>query len=321
MEDNSRIDISVVVPLYNEEESLAELHEWIVRVMGENGFSYEIVFVDDGSSDGSWEAVCRLKVRDPHVRGIRFRRNYGKSAALYCGFEAARGEVVITMDADLQDSPDEIPELYRMVAEQGYDLVSGWKKKRYDPLGKTLPSKFFNATARLASGIRLHDFNCGLKAYRRKVVKSIEVYGEMHRFIPVLAKQAGFRRIGEKVVRHRARKYGVSKFGWERMIKGYLDLITVMFMTRFGKSPMYFFGGLGTLMFLLGGATAVYLIAEKLYKQAHGLLVRSVTDQPLFYIALAAALAGVQFFLAGFLGELIGRNSGDRNRYLIDERI
>ena len=237
MEDNSRIDISVVVPLYNEEESLAELHEWIVRVMGENGFSYEIVFVDDGSSDGSWEAVCRLKVRDPHVRGIRFRRNYGKSAALYCGFEAARGEVVITMDADLQDSPDEIPELYRMVTEQGYDLVSGWKKKRYDPLGKTLPSKFFNATARLASGIRLHDFNCGLKAYRRKVVKSIEVYGEMHRFIPVLAKQAGFRRIGEKVVRHRARKYGVSKFGWERMIKGYLDLITVMFMTRFGKSP------------------------------------------------------------------------------------
>ena len=225
------------------------------------------------------------------------------------------------MDADLQDSPDEIPELYRMVTEQGYDLVSGWKKKRYDPLGKTLPSKFFNATARLASGIRLHDFNCGLKAYRRKVVKSIEVYGEMHRFIPVLAKQAGFRRIGEKVVRHRARKYGVSKFGWERMIKGYLDLITVMFMTRFGKSPMYFFGGLGTLMFLLGGATAVYLIAEKLYKQAHGLLVRGVTDQPLFYIALAAALAGVQFFLAGFLGELIGRNSGDRNRYLIDERI
>ena len=321
MEDNSRIDISVVVPLYNEEESLAELHEWIVRVMGENGFSYEIVFVDDGSSDGSWEAVCRLKVRDPHVRGIRFRRNYGKSAALYCGFEAARGEVVITMDADLQDSPDEIPELYRMVAEQGYDLVSGWKKKRYDPLGKTLPSKFFNATARLASGIRLHDFNCGLKAYRRKVVKSIEVYGEMHRFIPVLAKQAGFRRIGEKVVRHRARKYGVSKFGWERMIKGYLDLITVMFMTRFGKSPMYFFGGLGTLMFLLGGATAVYLIAEKLYKHAQGLLVRGVTDQPLFYIALAAALAGVQFFLAGFLGELIGRSSGDRNRYLIDERI
>ena len=321
MEDNSRIDISVVVPLYNEEESLAELHEWIVRVMGENGFSYEIVFVDDGSSDGSWEAVCRLKVCDPHVRGIRFRRNYGKSAALYCGFEAARGEVVITMDADLQDSPDEIPELYRMVAEQGYDLVSGWKKKRYDPLDKTLPSKFFNATARLASGIRLHDFNCGLKAYRRKVVKSIEVYGEMHRFIPVLAKQAGFRRIGEKVVRHRARKYGVSKFGWERMIKGYLDLITVMFMTRFGKSPMYFFGGLGTLMFLLGGATAVYLIAEKLYKQAHGLLVRGVTDQPLFYIALAAALAGVQFFLAGFLGELIGRSSGDRNRYLIDERI
>ena len=316
-----RLDISVVVPLYNEAESLPELAEWVDRVMRENGFSYEMILIDDGSSDGSWEVVEGLKERYPAVRGIGFARNYGKSAALYCGFAAAEGEVVITMDADLQDSPDEIPELYRMVAEQGYDLVSGWKKKRYDPLGKTLPSKFFNATARLASGIRLHDFNCGLKAYRRKVVKSIEVYGEMHRFIPVLAKQAGFRRIGEKVVRHRVRKYGVSKFGWERMIKGYLDLITVMFMTRFGKSPMYFFGGLGTLMFLLGGATAVYLIAEKLYKQAHGLLVRGVTDQPLFYIALAAALAGVQSFLAGFLGELIGRSSGDRNRYLIDERI
>lgn len=225
------------------------------------------------------------------------------------------------MDADLQDSPDEIPELYRMVAEEGYDLVSGWKKKRYDPLGKTIPSKFFNATARFATGIRLHDFNCGLKAYRNKVVKSIEVYGEMHRFIPVLAKQAGFSRIGEKVVHHRARKYGVSKFGWERMIKGYLDLITVMFMSRFGKSPMYLFGGMGTLMFLVGGATTVWLIAEKLWKQAHGLAVRGVTDQPLFYIAIVAVILGVQLFLAGFLGELIGRGSSDRNRYLIDERI
>ena len=321
MEDNSRIDISVVVPLYNEEESLAELHEWIVRVMGENGFSYEIVFVDDGSSDGSWEAVCRLKVRDPHVRGIRFRRNYGKSAALYCGFEAARGEVVITMDADLQDSPDEIPELYRMVTEQGYDLVSGWKKKRYDPLGKTLPSKFFNATARLASGIRLHDFNCGLKAYRSKVVKSIEVYGEMHRFIPILAKQAGFRRIGEKVVEHHARKYGCSKFGLERTVKGYLDLITVLFMTHFGRSPMYFFGSLGTLMFLIGGGTTVWIIAAKIWKQVHGLSLRPVTDQPLFYLAILAVILGVQLFLAGFLGELINRSSSDRNKYLIDKTL
>ncbi len=319
--ENSTIDISVVVPLYNEEESLPELLAWIERVMDGNRFVYEVIFVDDGSRDGSWNVVSGLARRNPSVRAIRFLRNYGKSAALYSGFEAARGRVVITMDADLQDSPDEIPELYRMVAEEGYDLVSGWKKKRYDPLGKTIPSKFFNATARFATGIRLHDFNCGLKAYRNKVVKSIEVYGEMHRFIPVLAKQAGFSRIGEKVVHHRARKYGVSKFGWERMIKGYLDLITVMFMSRFGKSPMYLFGGMGTLMFLVGGATTVWLIAEKLWKQAHGLAVRGVTDQPLFYIAIVAVILGVQLFLAGFLGELIGRGSSDRNRYLIDERI
>ena len=319
--ENSTIDISVVVPLYNEEESLPELLAWIERVMDGNRFVYELIFVDDGSRDGSWNVVSDLARRNPSVRAIRFLRNYGKSAALYSGFEAARGRVVITMDADLQDSPDEIPELYRMVAEEGYDLVSGWKKKRYDPLGKTIPSKFFNATARFATGIRLHDFNCGLKAYRNKVVKSIEVYGEMHRFIPVLAKQAGFSRIGEKVVHHRARKYGVSKFGWERMIKGYLDLITVMFMSRFGKSPMYLFGGMGTLMFLVGGATTVWLIAEKLWKQAHGLAVRGVTDQPLFYIAIVAVILGVQLFLAGFLGELIGRGSSDRNRYLIDERI
>ena len=319
--ENSTIDISVVVPLYNEEESLPELLAWIERVMDGNRFVYEVIFVDDGSRDGSWDVVSDLARRNPSVRAIRFLRNYGKSAALYSGFEAARGRVVITMDADLQDSPDEIPELYRMVVEEGYDLVSGWKKKRYDPLGKTIPSKFFNATARFATGIRLHDFNCGLKAYRNKVVKSIEVYGEMHRFIPVLAKQAGFSRIGEKVVHHRARKYGVSKFGWERMIKGYLDLITVMFMSRFGKSPMYLFGGMGTLMFLVGGATTVWLIAEKLWKQAHGLAVRGVTDQPLFYIAIVAVILGVQLFLAGFLGELIGRGSSDRNRYLIDERI
>lgn len=314
-------NISVVVPLYNEEESLPELEAWIERVMTENHFTYEIIFVDDGSNDRSWEVIRSLKEKNPAIRAIRFQRNYGKSAGLYCGFEAAQGDVVITMDADLQDSPDEIPELYRMITEEGYDLVSGWKKRRYDPIGKTLPSKFFNATARLASGIKLHDFNCGLKAYRKKVVKSIEVYGEMHRFIPVLAKNAGFKKIGEKVVHHRARKYGVSKFGWERMIKGYLDLITVMFMTRFGKSPMYFFGGLGTLMFLIGGATALYLIIEKLYKQAHLLPIRAVTDQPLFFIAMGAAIIGVQLFLAGFIGELIGRNSSDRNRYLIDEKF
>lgn len=319
--DTNNPNISVVVPLYNEEESLPELEAWIERVMTENHFTYEIIFVDDGSNDRSWEVIRSLREKNPAVRAIRFQRNYGKSAGLYCGFEAAQGDVVITMDADLQDSPDEIPELYRMITEEGYDLVSGWKKRRYDPIGKTLPSKFFNATARLASGIKLHDFNCGLKAYRKKVVKSIEVYGEMHRFIPVLAKNAGFKKIGEKVVHHRARKYGVSKFGWERMIKGYLDLITVMFMTRFGKSPMYFFGGLGTLMFLIGGATAIYLIIEKLYKQAHLLPIRAVTDQPLFFIAMGAAIIGVQLFLAGFIGELIGRNSSDRNRYLIDDKF
>lgn len=318
---NSRLDISVVVPLYNEEESLGELMRWIVRVMAENGFAYEVIFVDDGSCDGSWEVVEALAGEYPEVRAIRFMRNYGKSAALYCGFEAARGEVVITMDADLQDSPDEIPRLYRMIREEGYDLVSGWKKCRKDPVGKRWPSKLFNATARRVSGIRLHDFNCGLKAYRKRVVKSIEVYGEMHRYIPILAKNAGFRRIGELEVTHYARKHGHSKYGWERTIKGYLDLITVSFMTRFGKSPMYFFGTLGTLMFLIGGATAVWLIAEKLYRQAHGMFIRGVADQPLFYIALLAIVLGVMLFLAGFLGELIGRNSPVRNKYLIDRTI
>jgi len=315
------INISVVVPLYNEEESLPELHAWIRRVMEANNYTYEIIFVDDGSSDNSWNIVRSLQRRDANIRGIRFRRNYGKSAALYCGFEAARGEVVITMDADLQDSPDEIPELYRMIKLERYDLVSGWKKRRHDPLGKTLPSKFFNFCARLASGIKLHDFNCGLKAYRNKVIKSIEVYGEMHRFIPILAKQAGFRRIGEKVVEHHARKYGCSKFGLERTVKGYLDLITVLFMTHFGRSPMYFFGSLGTLMFLIGGGTTVWIIAAKIWKQVHGLSLRPVTDQPLFYLAILAVILGVQLFLAGFLGELINRGSSDRNKYLIDKTL
>ena len=287
-----KLNISVVVPLYNEAESLPELAAWIDRVMRENGFSYELILIDDGSSDGSWEEVERLKTQYPAIRGIGFARNYGKSAALYCGFAAAEGAV-----------------------------VSGWKKKRHDPIGKRWPSKFFNWTARAASGIRLHDFNCGLKAYRRKVVKAIEVYGEMHRFIPFLAKQAGFGRIGEKVVDHRARKYGSSKFGLERTVKGYLDLITVLFMTHFGRSPMYFFGSLGTLMFLMGGGTTVWIIAEKLWKQSHALPLRAVTDQPLFYLAILAVILGVQLFLAGFLGELINRGSSERNKYLIDKTL
>lgn len=314
-------DVSVVVPLYNERESLPELVAWIDRVAAGHALAYEIILVDDGSSDGSWEVIEALRPQFPAVRAIGFARNYGKSAALYCGFEAAQGEVVVTMDADLQDSPDEIPELRRMVLEEGYDLVSGWKKQRHDPIGKRWPSKFFNWTARAASGIRLHDFNCGLKAYRRKVVKSIEVYGEMHRFIPILARQAGFRRIGEKVVEHRARKYGHSKFGLERMVKGYLDLVTVLFMSHFGRSPMYFFGSLGTLMFLLGGGTTVWVIAGKLWKQAQGLPLRPVADQPLFYLAMLAVVLGVQLFLAGFIGELVNRGSSDRNKYLIDKHL
>ena len=316
-----KLDLSIVVPLYNEAESLPELVAWIDRVARANNLSYEAILVDDGSTDGSLEVIESLKRSSPAVRGIGFARNYGKSAALYCGFEAARGEVVITMDADLQDSPDEIPALRHMILDEGYDLVSGWKKKRYDPLGKRLPSKFFNWTARTVSGIRLHDFNCGLKAYRLKVVKSIEVYGEMHRYIPFLAKQAGFTRIGEKVVEHHARKYGHSKFGMERMVKGYLDLITVWFMSHFGRSPMYFFGGLGTLMFLFGGVTTLWVIATKIYRQLHDIPVRAVTDQPLFYLAILAVILGVQLFLAGFLGELINRGSSDRNKYLIDRKL
>ena len=316
-----RLDISVVVPLYNEQESLPELSAWIDRVVQSNHLSYEIIMVDDGSTDDSWEVVEQLKEQYPAIKGIRFVRNYGKSAALYCGFAEAQGEVVFTMDADLQDSPDEIPEMRRMILEEGYDLVSGWKKKRYDPAGKRLPSKFFNLTARIVSGIKLHDFNCGLKAYRRRVIKAIEVYGEMHRYIPILAKHAGFKRIGEKVVQHQERKYGVSKFGMERMVKGYLDLITVSFMSHFGRSPMYFFGSLGTIMFLIGGFTTVWIIALKLYKQALGLPLRSVTDQPLFFVAIVTVILGAQLFLAGFLGELINRRSSDRNSSLIDKRI
>ena len=318
----TKLDISVVVPLYNECESLSELMAWIDRVCSAEKLSYEVVMVDDGSNDGSWEVVEQLKEQyGDKLHAIHFMRNYGKSAALYCGFEAAQGEVVFTMDADLQDSPDEIPAMRKMVLEDGFDLVSGWKRKRYDPLGKRLPSKFFNWTARTVSGIRLHDFNCGLKCYRKSVIKSIEVYGEMHRYIPILAKYAGFKRIGEKEVQHQARKYGVSKFGMERMIKGYLDLISVTFMSHFGRSPMYFFGGLGTLMFILGGFTTCWVIGSKIYKQIMDLPLRAVADQPLFYLAILAIILGVQLFLAGFLGELINRNSSDRNRYLTDKKL
>ena len=318
----TKLDISVVVPLYNERESLPELMAWIDRVCSAEKLSYEVVMVDDGSNDGSWEVVEQLKEQyGDKLHAIHFMRNYGKSAALYCGFEAAQGEVVFTMDADLQDSPDEIPAMRKMVLEDGFDLVSGWKRKRYDPLGKRLPSKFFNWTARTVSGIKLHDFNCGLKCYRKSVIKSIEVYGEMHRYIPILAKYAGFKRIGEKEVQHQARKYGVSKFGMERMIKGYLDLISVTFMSHFGRSPMYFFGGLGTLMFILGGFTTCWVIGSKIYKQIMDLPLRAVADQPLFYLAILAIILGVQLFLAGFLGELINRNSSDRNRYLTDKKL
>ena len=317
----SQLDISVVVPLYNEEESLPELVQWIDRIANENSLSYEIILIDDGSTDNSWSVVEELKKQYAQIKGISFLRNYGKSAALYEGFKMAEGEVVFTMDADLQDSPDEIPEMRRMILEEGYDLVSGWKKRRYDPIGKRWPSKFFNLTARVVSGIKLHDFNCGLKAYRRKVVKSIEVYGEMHRYIPILAKHAGFKRIGEKVVEHRERKYGVSKFGIERMVKGYLDLISVSFMSHFGRSPMYLFGSLGTLMFLFGGITTVWIIVKKVVAQSNGLEWRGVTEQPLFYLALLAIILGVQLFLAGFIAELINRRSSDRNSYLIDKKL
>jgi len=314
------MDISVIVPLYNEEESLPELMEWISRVMHQHNFSYEVIMIDDGSNDSSWSVIESLKQKYSTVRGIKFRRNYGKSAALQVGFTASKGDVVITMDADLQDSPDEIPELYRMIKEDGFDIVSGWKKKRHDPLfTKRIPSKLYNGTVRRVTGIKLHDMNCGLKAYKGRVVKSVEVYGEMHRYIPVLAKQAGFKKIGEKVVHHQERKYGISKFGWERFINGFLDLMSVTFVSKFGKRPMHFFGTLGTLMFMSGGVISLWLIISKLWAQAHQLKYRPVTDQPLFYIALVIAIIGVQFFMAGFIGELVSRSSADRNQYLIEK--
>lgn len=316
------MDISVVIPLYNEEESLPELYRWIERVMKENGFSFEVIFINDGSTDKSWKVIEELRAQSEHVRGIKFRRNYGKSPALYCGFKAAQGDVVITMDADLQDSPEEIPELYRMITEEGYDLVSGWKKKRYDPISKTLPTKIFNATARKVSGIKnLHDFNCGLKSYRKEVVKNIEVYGEMHRYIPYLAKNAGFDRIGEKVVQHQARKYGTTKFGLNRFVNGYLDLATLWFLSRFGVKPMHFFGLLGSLMFILGFIAVVIVGVSKLYAMHSGLSYRLVTDSPYFYLALTSMIIGTQLFLAGFLGELVSRNAVGRNDYQIEETI
>ena len=316
------MDLSVIVPLYNEAESLPELHAWIKRVMDANGFTYEIIFVNDGSTDTSWQVIENLAAGNPEVKGICFRRNYGKSPALYCGFERAEGDVVITMDADLQDSPDEIPELRRMIVEDGYDLVSGWKQKRYDPLSKTIPTKLFNATARAVSGIHnLHDFNCGLKAYRRDVIKNIEVYGEMHRYIPYLAKNAGFDKIGEKVVHHQARKYGKTKFGLNRFVNGYLDLMTLWFLSRFGQQPMHVFGLLGSLMFVLGFIAVVVVGASKLYALANGIPARLVTDSPYFYIALTMMLLGTQLFVAGFLGDLISRNSEQRNSYQIKEEI
>jgi len=315
------MDISVVVPLYNEDESLPELLAWIDRVMKEHSFSYEAILIDDGSKDTSWEVINQLQDLYAGVRGIKFRRNYGKSAALFCGFEAAQGDVVITMDADLQDSPDEIPELYRMVKEENYDIVSGWKQKRYDPITKTIPSKFFNRTARAVSGIRLHDFNCGLKAYNYKVVKSIEVYGEMHRYIPILAKEAGFTRIGEKIVQHQERKYGVTKFGLSRFVNGFLDLISISFMTRFGKKPMHFFGLMGSLMFAIGFMSSAWIGVQKLISLSQGVKAALITDSPYFYIALTTMVIGTQMILTGFVAELVSRSSSDRNLYQIDKEI
>ncbi len=316
------MDISVVIPLYNEAESLPELEAWIRRVMDEHGFSYEILFINDGSTDNSWEVIKDLSQKNPNVKAISFRRNYGKSPALNTGFSRASGDVVITMDADLQDSPDEIPELYRMITEDKYDLVSGWKRKRYDPLSKTIPTKLFNATARKVSGIKnLHDFNCGLKAYRNIVVKHIEVYGDMHRYIPYLAKNAGFKKIGEKVVKHQARKYGSTKFGLDRFVNGYLDLGTLWFMSKFGIKPMHFFGLLGSLMFILGFIAVAVVGLSKLYNMYHGNPYILVTDSPYFYLSLVLMLLGSQLFLTGFIGELIVRNSSRRNEYEINEEI
>ena len=316
------MDISVVIPLFNEAESLPELFDWIERVMKANGFSYEIIFVNDGSTDNSWKVIEQLRQRSPYVHGIKFRRNYGKSPALHCGFQRAEGDVVITMDADLQDSPDEIPELYRMIKEDGYDLVSGWKKKRYDPLSKTIPTKLFNATARKFSGIHnLHDFNCGLKAYRKEVIKNIEVYNDMHRYIPYLAKIAGFTKIGEKVVHYQARKYGTTKFGLDRFVNGYLDLITLWFTSKFGKKPMHFFGLWGSVMFLIGFIALVAVLGLKLASLYSGDLRPLVALSPYFYISLTAMILGTQLFLAGFIGELISRNAPNRNKYKIEKEL
>ncbi|MGN0235919.1 MAG: glycosyltransferase family 2 protein [Paludibacteraceae bacterium] len=318
------MDISIIVPLYNEAESLPKLHEWIVRVMKEHGYTYEILFVNDGSTDESWRVVEDLAKSAPEntVHGISFRRNYGKSAALYCGFQAAQGDVVITMDADLQDSPDEIPELYRMIIEDGFDLVSGWKQKRFDnKLTKNLPSKLFNATARRVTGIQLHDMNCGLKAYRQEVVKNIEVFSEMHRYIPYLAKNAGFTKIGEKVVQHRKREFGVSKFGMSRFVNGYLDLLTLWFLNKFGKQPMHFFGLIGSLMFFIGLVAVIVVAGMKLHALSQGIPAMLVGVNPYFHIAILMMILGCMLFLAGFLGELIIRNSGERNNYLIGKRI
>ena len=316
------MDISVVIPLYNEAESLPELEAWIERVMKEHNFTYEIIFVNDGSTDNSWEGIEGLQQKNSCIRAIKFRRNYGKSPGLHCGFERAQGDVVITMDADLQDSPDEIPELYRMITEDGYDLVSGWKKKRYDPLSKTIPTKLFNATARKFSGINnLHDFNCGLKAYKNVVIKNIEVYNDMHRYIPYLAKIAGFHKIGEKVVQHQARKYGTTKFGLNRFVNGYLDLITLWFTSKFGKKPMHFFGLWGSVMFFIGFIALVFVLSMKLISMFSGDLRPLVTNSPYFYISLTAMILGTQMFLAGFIGELISRNSSNRNNYKIESEI
>ena len=322
MTDNFSKDLSIIISLYNEEESLPELVAWITSVMQKEGYSYELIMVDDGSQDGSWNIIRKLSADNPNIRGISFRRNYGKSAALYEGFKAASGRVVVTMDADLQDSPEEIPEMYDMVVKQGYDIVSGWKQHRQDnKLTKNLPSKLYNATARWITGIKLHDMNCGLKAYKNEVVKNIEVYGEMHRYIPYLAKNAGFSRITEKPVHHQKRKYGKSKFGIERFVNGFLDLLSLWFLSKFGKKPMHFFGFTGLVTFFIGGIIAVWLIIEKLINQAHGLRFRPVTDQPLFYLALVALVVGIMLFLAGFICEMISRNSNERNHYNIRETL
>lgn len=316
------MDISVVIPLYNEEESLPELYAWIERVMKANNFTFEVIFINDGSKDNSWKVIEGLSQQSEHVKGIKFRRNYGKSPALYCGFKEAVGDVVITMDADLQDSPDEIPELYNMITKQGFDLVSGYKEKRYDPLSKTLPTKLFNATARKISGIKnLHDFNCGLKAYRKDVIKNIEVYGEMHRYIPYLAKNAGFEKIGEKVVKHQARKYGTSKFGLNRFFNGYLDLITLWFLSNFAKNPMHVFGLLGSIFFIIGFFSAAMIGADKLWAVYHGIPQRLVTDSPYFYISLTMMVLGTQLFMAGFIGDMVSRSSSARNDYQIESTI